>query len=66
MILTENLGMRRVEANFVPKLLSPEEHQLRLEVAQDTLECANRDPEFLNIVISGDEPETKVQSSQWK
>jgi hypothetical protein len=37
------------------------------------LECANRDPEFLKIVITGDESwvygyyhETKVQSSQWK
>jgi hypothetical protein len=38
-----------------------------------TLECANGDPEFLKTVITGDEtwvygydPETKVQSSQWK
>jgi hypothetical protein len=29
------------------------------------LECANRDPEFLKTVIAGDEPEIKVQSSQW-
>jgi hypothetical protein len=27
--------MRRVAAKFVPKLLSPEQQQLRLEVAQD-------------------------------
>jgi hypothetical protein len=38
-----------------------------------TLQCANKDPEFLKTVITGDEswvyrydPETKVQSSQWK
>jgi hypothetical protein len=36
------------------------------KVAQDMLECANRDPEFLKTVITGDEPETKVQSSHWK
>jgi hypothetical protein len=30
------------------------------------LECANRDPEFLKTVITGDKPETKVHSSQWK
>jgi histone-lysine N-methyltransferase SETMAR len=37
------------------------------------LECANGDPEFLKTTITGDEmwvyrydPETKVQSSQWK
>ncbi|PNF42608.1 hypothetical protein B7P43_G01287 [Cryptotermes secundus] len=72
-ILTEDFGMRRVAAKFVPKLLSPEQQQLRLEVAQDMLECANRDPEFLKTVITGDEswvygydPETKVQASQWK
>ncbi|PNF35838.1 hypothetical protein B7P43_G09433, partial [Cryptotermes secundus] len=72
-ILTEDLGMRRVAAKFVPKLLSPEQQHLRLEVAQDVLEFANRDPEFLKTVITGDElwvygydPETKVQASQWK
>lgn len=54
-ILTEDLGMQRVATKFVPKLLSPEQQQLRLEVAQDMLECANRDPEFLKTVITGDE-----------
>jgi hypothetical protein len=55
------------------KLLSQEQQQLHLEVARDMLECANRDPEFLKTVITGDETwvygydlETKVQSSQWK
>ncbi|PNF33352.1 hypothetical protein B7P43_G05686 [Cryptotermes secundus] len=46
-ILTEDLGMLRVAAKFVPKPLPPEQQQLRVEVAQDMLECANRDPEFL-------------------
>jgi hypothetical protein len=58
--------MRRVAAKFVPKLLLLEQQQLCLEVTQDMLECTNRDPEFLKSVITGDEPETKVQSSQWK
>ncbi|XP_033606072.1 uncharacterized protein LOC117282053 [Cryptotermes secundus] len=72
-ILTDDLGMRRVAAKFVPKLLSPEQQQLRLEVVQDMLECVNRDPEFLKTVITSDkswvygyDPETKVQASQWK
>jgi hypothetical protein len=50
-----------------------EQKQLRLEVSQDMLDYANRDTEFLNIVITGDEswvygydPETKAQSSQWQ
>jgi hypothetical protein len=65
--------MCRVVVKFVPKLLLQEQQQLRLEVTQDMLECANGDPEFLKTVITGDEMwvygydlETKVQSSQWK
>jgi hypothetical protein len=62
--------MCRVVAKFVPKLLSLEQQQLHLEVAQLMLECANRNPEFLKTVITGDELwvyghdlEAKVQSS---
>jgi AraC-like DNA-binding protein len=72
-ILTENLHMCRMVAKFVPKLFSQEHQQLRLEVARDMLECASGDTEFLKTMITGDEtwvygydPETKVQSSQWK
>jgi histone-lysine N-methyltransferase SETMAR len=71
--LTEDLVMRRVSAKCVTKLLKLEQKKLQLEVSQDMLDYTNRDPEFLNIVITGDEsliygynPETKVQSSQWK
>jgi hypothetical protein len=53
-ILTLNLGMQRVVAKFVPKLLSQEQQHLCLEVAQDNLECADRHPEILKTVISGD------------
>ena len=62
-----------MSAKFVLKLLTMEQKQLRLEVSQDMLDYANGDPEFLNIVATGDEswvygydPETKAQSSQWK
>jgi AraC-like DNA-binding protein len=54
-ILTEDLQMCRVVVKFVPKLLSQEQQQLRLEVAWDMLEYANGDPEFLKNVITGDE-----------
>jgi len=57
----------------VPKLLTMEQKQLRLEIAQDMLDCVESDSNFLNTVITGDEslvygydPETKAQSSQWK
>ncbi|XP_011137516.2 uncharacterized protein LOC105182065 isoform X2 [Harpegnathos saltator] len=72
-IVTEDLGMRRVSAKFVPKLLTMEQKQLRLEIAQDMLDNANSDPNFLKTVIIGDEtwvyghdPETKMWSSQWR
>ncbi|PNF21592.1 hypothetical protein B7P43_G12727 [Cryptotermes secundus] len=71
-ILTEDLCMR-VPAKFVPKLLTMEQKQCRLEIAQDMLDNANSNPNFLNTVITGDESwvygydlETKIQSSQWK
>jgi hypothetical protein len=71
-ILIEDLHMCRVVVKFVPKLLS-QEQQLRLAVARDLLECASGALEFLKTVIALDEtwvyrydPETKVQSSQWK
>jgi predicted transcriptional regulator len=67
--VTEELHMCRVVAKCLPKLLSQEQQQLRLEVARDVLECANRDPELLKTVITGDQtwvyrydPGTKVQS----
>jgi predicted DNA-binding protein YlxM (UPF0122 family) len=47
MILTEDLCTQKVMAKFVSKLLSLKQQQLRLEVLQDMLECANRNPEFL-------------------
>ena len=69
-ILTGVLALRKVSAKFVPKLLTMEQKQLSLEVAQDMLDSANSNPEFLNIVTTGDEPwvygydpETKAQSS---
>ena len=60
-------------AKFVPRLLSQEQKEFCAAVAQDLLETANNDPDFLKKVITGDEswvygydPETKAQSSQWK
>ncbi|GFT83337.1 HTH_48 domain-containing protein [Nephila pilipes] len=54
-ILREDLNMNRMAAKFVPKLLSPEQKDLRFDVAQDLLDTANTDPGFLNTMITGDE-----------
>ena len=68
-ILTEELGKKRVAAKFVPRLLSRQQKEFRAAVAQDLLETAKNDPDFLNKFITGDEswvhaydPETKAQS----
>lgn len=72
-ILTEKLQMRRVAAKFVPRLLTEEQKQHRVQVCQELLAMANDNENFLKQVITGDETwvygydvETKVQSSQWK
>jgi len=57
----------------VPRLLSVEQKQQRLDVCLDLKENAAKNPSFLLNVVTGDEtwvyaydPETKTQSSQWK
>jgi transposase len=64
-ILTCDLNMHRVAAKFVPRLLTPEQKELRQRALDDS--------SFMSRVITGDEswvygydPETKQQSSQWK
>ena len=72
-ILTQDLGMKHVVAKFVPQLLLPEQKEYRATVANDLIQTATNEPDFLKKVITGDEswvcgydPETKAQSSQWK
>jgi histone-lysine N-methyltransferase SETMAR len=54
-ILAEDLGLKRVSAKFMPRLLTMEQKQLHLEIARDMLDNANSDPNFLSTVITGDE-----------
>ena len=71
-ILTENLGMHRIAAKFVPRLLTEDQKQNRVDVSQELLDRANDDDNVLKNIITGDKTwvygydvETKVQSSQW-
>jgi len=71
-ILTENLGVHRIAAKFVPRLLTDDQKQNRDDLSQELLDRANGDDNFLKNIITGDETwvygyyvETKVQSSQW-
>ena len=65
--------MRWASAKFIPKLLSDEQKQHRLQVAQEMNNRSENDLDVWNRIITGDEswvygydPETKAQSSQWK
>ena len=69
-ILTEDLGMKKVCAKMVPKNLTNEQKQKRVEVCEQLLERQN---DVLIRTITGDEtwvyqydPESKRQSAQWK
>ncbi|UYV79212.1 hypothetical protein LAZ67_17001536 [Cordylochernes scorpioides] len=72
-IFINDLGMKRVAAIFVPKLLNCDQKQHRMNIANEMLASVRDDPNLLQRVITGDEAwvygydvETKAQSSQWK
>jgi histone-lysine N-methyltransferase SETMAR len=72
-ILTEDLGMRKVSAKMVPRILSDEQKQQRLDVCSVLSHQLPEENNVLDRVITGDEswcfqydPETKCQSMQWK
>lgn len=72
-ILHEDLGMKKVCARWVPKLLTPSQKQDRVDICNDNLELLNENWNLLSTLITGDEtwvhyydPETKQQSMQWK
>ena len=72
-ILTTYLNTRQMSAKFVPHVLTVEQKQQRLSISLELRDRAASDSSFLGNVITGDEtwvygydPETRVQSSQWK
>jgi len=72
-VLTEELGMHRVAAKFVPRFLTADQKQQRVNFCTELRQLASDDETFLSRVIIGDEswvygydPDTKRQSSQWK
>ncbi|UYV64317.1 hypothetical protein LAZ67_3000269 [Cordylochernes scorpioides] len=69
-IFINDLGMRRIVAKFVPKLLNCDQKQHRMNIANEMLDSVRDDPNLLQRVITGDEAwvygydvETKAQ---WK
>ena len=72
-VLTEELGMHRVVAKFVPRILTADRKQQPINICSELRRLVSDDEMFLSRVITVDEswlygynPETKRQSSQWK
>ena len=71
-ILTFKLGMQKICAKLVPKILTNEQKENRRNVCLDLLELIENDENFFKRVITGDErwifeydPDTKRLSSEW-
>ena len=54
-IITEDLGMRKICAKMVPKLLDNAQKERHMEACQDILEHLQTEPDLLQRVITGDE-----------
>ena len=54
-IFTEKLQLRRVCAKFVPRLLTDDQKENRVELSQERLANANGNENFLKNIITGDE-----------
>ena len=72
-IITEDLGMRKICAKIVPRLLNEGQKERRVQVCQDILEQLETELNLLKRVVTGNEswifeygPLTKRQSLEWK
>jgi histone-lysine N-methyltransferase SETMAR len=54
-VLTEELGMNRVAAKFVPRILTADEKQQRVNVCTELGQLASDDETFLSRAIIADE-----------
>ncbi|KAF0706444.1 protein GVQW3-like [Aphis craccivora] len=71
-ILKDDLGMRRVCAKFVPRILTEDQMENRKLIAAELFERSVNEKDFLSKIITRDEtwvfaydPETKLHSSEW-
>jgi len=72
-VLTEELGMQRVAAKFVPRILTADQMQQNVSICTQLRQLPSDNETFLSRVITGDESwvydydlQTKQQSSQRK
>ena len=73
-ILTDILGMSKVSARWVLRMLTDDQKKTRLDISSCLLFCYEDDPgDFIEQVVTQDEtwvhhfdPESKMQSKHWK
>ena len=72
-IICEELKMRKICVNFVPRVLTKDQKERRWQDSREMVELINSDPTVLDALVTCDEswihcydPETKRQSSQWR
>ncbi len=71
-ILKKDLGLTKIAARYVPKLLTQEQKQRRVQICQENLQRVQTEPFLLRHVVTGDEswiycfdPVRKQKSSSW-
>ena len=73
-ILTDILGVSKLSARWVPRMLTDDQNRSRLDISRFLLSRYEDDPDdFINQVVTQDETwvhhsntESKMQSMQWK
>ena len=73
-ILTDILGMSKVSARWVLRMLTDDQKKTQLDISRCLLSCYEDDPcDFIERVVTQDEtwvhhfdPESKMQSKHWK
>ena len=72
-IIREELKMQKICTKFVPRVLREDQKEKHCHDSREMVELINLDPAVLDALVSCDEswiyrydPETKIQSSQWK
>lgn len=73
-IISERLGLRKITARWVPRLLNENQRQVRLEISERLLNRFRQEGEdFLRRIVTCDEtwvhhytPESKMGSKEWR
>lgn len=54
-ILHDHLNMHRICLRMVPKMLTDDHKEMRMTAAGEFIDMADRDPDFLKKIVTGDE-----------